>query len=240
MIEDKSYEMNSKFWQIGEFHKLVDKRGLTTVDNWFKDLEKNKIHYIAREKDSDQKIYDETDAQILKYIDMRRREQIPLKIIMDELPNYFELRPFPIEEDTTDNAQVLDLAAIQKKFSDSIEKSVEEHINKGITQLKSELGEFLDGKMSSFLKQAAAIEENNRDKGEGREQRLIETLTARRVEAKLRRKALTLWTEKPSSERLIKTGLFSKSEDVNKRDLFVEEYIDQHYEEEFTKEMTKR
>lgn len=229
-------EEEVKYWRIGDFHKLAEKRSVSTVDSWFKQLEENKIHYVSREVDSGQKIYDELDLNILRYIDKRRKDNnIPFKLIMDELVDRFELRPFPPEEAKTDNLEVLDLYAVQKRFTDAIEKSAEENAAK----LKDEVGELISHQMSQMkllLEEQSKLmnrEHLLQEKEQEREQRLIESLTARRVESKLRKEALKLWSEKPDNERMIKTGLFSKSENVNKRDLFIEDYIEEHYDREY-------
>lgn len=69
-----------------------------------------------------------------------------------------------------------------------------------------------------------------------RQQQISDLITRRRVESILKQEALKQWEQKPESERLKRVGLFSKIEDVNKRDRFIEEYIDQHFEEYMKKE----
>ncbi|MCP1161425.1 hypothetical protein [Bacillus infantis] len=235
------------YWQIGEFHKLVPNRGLTTVDNWFKHLEENKVHYIGREVDTGQKIYNELDRDILIYIDKRRKENIPIKVITDELVGKFELRPFPPGENKTDNTRVLDLEAIQKRFQDTIRESYQE----SLTEIKSEIGDLLTHYFKENLKPLIEtndtiklrIEEDlkhyeeriNDERKLAEERRMLENLKARKVGSLLRTKALKEWANKPASERMVKTGFFSKSEDINKRDIFVEEYINKHYDEEYKK-----
>ncbi|MEK9200331.1 MULTISPECIES: MerR family transcriptional regulator [Bacillales] len=61
-------------------------------------------------------------------------------------------------------------------------------------------------------------------------------ITERRVIKKLEKEAFDLWCEKPLEERLIKVGWFRKIEDVNKRNSFIKEYVDRHYEKRMKKE----
>lgn len=61
-------------------------------------------------------------------------------------------------------------------------------------------------------------------------------ITERRVIRELEKEALEQWCEKPLEERLIKVGWFRKVEDLNKRNRFVREYVDQHYEKRMKKE----
>lgn len=72
-----------------------------------------------------------------------------------------------------------------------------------------------------------------------RSERVTDRLIERRVERQLEREALELWLAKPISNRQIKIGLFRKKEDVNKRDLFVRDYVDDNYEERILKEYQK-
>lgn len=48
--------------------------------------------------------------------------------------------------------------------------------------------------------------------------------------------ALNMWSTLPEEERLIKVGLFRKIENTDKRDNFIKNYIDEHYEIEKKKE----
>ncbi|MCA1064495.1 MerR family transcriptional regulator (plasmid) [Rossellomorea sp. AcN35-11] len=59
----------------------------------------------------------------------------------------------------------------------------------------------------------------------------------RRVDAKLKAQALKEWAKEPEGRRLVKSGFFSKEENINERDAFVEEYIGEHFEHEYRKEI---
>lgn len=74
------------------------------------------------------------------------------------------------------------------------------------------------------------------DPAQERQVKLTDDITKRRVEAMLRKEALELWSQKPDSDRLRKSGLFRKEEDINKRDAFVEGYIADHYESKLKSE----
>lgn len=64
-----------------------------------------------------------------------------------------------------------------------------------------------------------------------RNDRVNERITERRIERMLEREAIDAWTKLDASERMIKSGLFRKVEDVNKRDTFVRDYVDERYED---------
>jgi len=61
-------------------------------------------------------------------------------------------------------------------------------------------------------------------------------IAERRVISVLENEALKLWDDKPDNERFIKIGWFKKIEDIAKRDRFVKNYIDEHFEERLGQE----
>ncbi|MCM3497658.1 hypothetical protein M4D52_29935 [Paenibacillus lactis] len=62
-------------------------------------------------------------------------------------------------------------------------------------------------------------------------ERINDRLTERRIERQLEREALDLWAAIPAKERMRKVGLFRKEEDIEARDRFVRDYVDERYEE---------
>ncbi len=61
-------------------------------------------------------------------------------------------------------------------------------------------------------------------------------IAERKVIRKLEKEALNLWYVKPLEKRLIKVGWFRKIEDIDGRDRFVKEYVDEHFENYMKKE----
>lgn len=64
-----------------------------------------------------------------------------------------------------------------------------------------------------------------------RQDRVCDRLLERRVERQLEREALEAWDRKPDPERMKKVGLFRKEENMDARDRFVRDYVDEHYEQ---------
>lgn len=64
-----------------------------------------------------------------------------------------------------------------------------------------------------------------------RSERINERITERRIERQLERDALDLWAAKPVAERMKKVGWIRKEENIEARDRFVQNYIDEHYED---------
>ncbi len=69
-----------------------------------------------------------------------------------------------------------------------------------------------------------------------RQRRITDHITQKRVEDKLEQEALSLWFQKPLSERIKKVGWFRKEEDLYARDQFIKQYINKHYEERLKQE----
>ncbi|RCW41636.1 MerR family transcriptional regulator [Paenibacillus prosopidis] len=66
---------------------------------------------------------------------------------------------------------------------------------------------------------------------------LTKWITRCRIESELTKEAIDLWSKKPAKERKIKTGLFQSSEDINKRDSFIQEYKSKHIEDRLRNEI---
>ncbi|MGE7828984.1 MerR family transcriptional regulator [Paenibacillus sp. NPDC093718] len=69
------------------------------------------------------------------------------------------------------------------------------------------------------------------DPAQQRAEYVTNHLTEKRIERQLQREAMEQWMAKPESERMKKAGLFKKIEDVNARDRFILDYIDDRYEQ---------
>lgn len=60
--------------------------------------------------------------------------------------------------------------------------------------------------------------------------RFNQIMAERKVNRLLEKEAMALWMEKPAEERTKKTGWFRKEEDKEKREIFVKNYVDEHFE----------
>ena len=91
------------YWKISNFVGEVkqtlkeEKLHVNTVYGWFKKLEEERIHYISRTVDTNEKVYDELDLRIAVFIKMKRNEKWALKAIFHEIRDEFDVRPFPDE-----------------------------------------------------------------------------------------------------------------------------------------------
>jgi hypothetical protein len=220
------------YWKISDFVEEIkqtlkeEKLHVNTVYGWFKKLEKERIHYISRTVDTNEKIYDELDLRIAIFIKMKRNEKWAIKAIFDEVKNEFDVRPFPVENmETTDLVHNSSTDALNTKLFEELKSSLEEIAATQFSEVQSQYKE--------ILKKLP----DPKNKEEEREDRFKEMVVRRRVEYQLEREAQIIWATKPEEERMEKKGWFKKVEKQEERNLFIKEYIDKNFENKLRKEL---
>jgi hypothetical protein len=220
------------YWKISDFVEEIkqtlkeEKLHVNTVYGWFKKLEKERIHYISRTVDTNEKIYDELDLRIAIFIKMKRNEKWAIKAIFDEVKNEFDVRPFPVENmETTDVVHNSSTDALNTKLFEELKSSLEEIAATQFSEVQSQYKE--------ILKKLP----DPKNKEEEREDRFKEMVVRRRVEYQLEREAQIIWATKPEEERMEKKGWFKKVEKQEERNLFIKEYIDKNFENKLRKEL---
>lgn len=90
----------------------------------------------------------------------------------------------------------------------------------------------LDSRDSTIqeLKRKSYLEEIRIDRFE-------KIMAEHKVKRVLKDEAMKLWNKKPPEERLTKVGWFHKKEDINKRDIFINNYIDEKIESDLKREL---
>lgn len=212
------------FWKISDFveeikHLLKEnKLHINTVDGWFKKLEEERIHYVSRTEDSNEKVYDSLDLEIAAFIKKKRNEKWSLSAIFNEIKNEFELRPFPVQSNESTNVpQIVDVENLKEKLIEELKATFEE--------VAAAQSEEIRHHYESLLKQLPKPKSPEEEK----EERFQEMVVKRRVESHLEEEALNIWATKPEEERFKRTGWFRKEEDLIARDHFVKNYIDKHF-----------
>jgi hypothetical protein len=220
------------YWKISDFVEEIkqtlkeEKLHVNTVYGWFKKLEKERIHYISRTVDTNEKIYDELDLRIAIFIKMKRNEKWAIKAIFDEVKNEFDVRPFPVENmETTDVVHNSSTDALNTKLFEELKSSLEEIAATQFSEVQSQYKE--------ILKKLP----DPKNKEEEREDRFKEMVVRRRAEYQLEREAQIIWATKPEEERMEKKGWFKKVEKQEERNLFIKEYIDKNFENKLRKEL---
>lgn len=226
--------VNMQTWRISDFtKKLLDDLSVefpdeeisyhfNTIDGWFKSLEKRGIHYVNRS--AGEKIYDTDDLKIAKFIFYQRREKFSLEQIFKILPNYVETRPFPPEEEVVELPKSYEemVAMIKKDLLSDINKEINKEVQSRLEQEFSAQ----DQKLQKFLPSPE----------EQRAERFNAIMTNHKITQKLEKEALVKWNEKPEEERVTKVGWFRKEENRSKRETFIKDYINEHFEDALKEE----
>ena len=215
-------------WRISDFtKKFLDDLSVefpdeeisyhfNTIDGWFKSLEKKGIHYVNR--DAGEKIYDELDLKIAKFIYYQRREKFSLEQIFKVLPSYIETRPFPPDEEVIELPKSYEemIAKIKKDIYSDIGKEVERVVESRVQE-----------KLSSYTQEMQKLLPSPEEQ---RAERFNVIMTNHKITKKLQKEAIEKWEAKPIEERMTKIGWFRKVEDTAKKESFIQNYINEHFE----------
>lgn len=196
----------------------------TTVRRYLNNLEE----FFRSEQVGRGKKYHPNTVEILQRIAMlynADRETLEVKrILADEYA-------FVIDNDDKDTpSPSYDLSGQLDKFK----KSQESFNRQLLEQLKEQqkyINELIKNQKSDIEQQKQLVSPEER-----RAERLDQILAERKVRRRLEKEALELWAEKSSDERVKKIGWFRHEEDNDKRQTFLEEYVDRHFEEFLKKE----
>ncbi|PEF43535.1 MerR family transcriptional regulator [Bacillus cereus] len=213
ILRDNVFE---KVWRITEFSKLVG-RHHNTVYNWFNILEEKGLHETLRTHNTNEKLYNTLDLDIALFIKQKRDEKWSLDAIIELLPHQFDLRPVPLENQATEVSTQLNLQAT----AEIIEKMVNKQIEEKIKNIESQYEE----KIEHILKQLPHPEDTEALKIRQRQDRLDNFIIQHRARQELRKQAEGLWNSQPYEKRIKKVGWFKKEEDLAKKQLFIEQYI---------------
>jgi hypothetical protein len=219
-----------KFWKISDFVEELNLQldqsnvHMNTIDGWFKRLEKEHLHYVNRTLDTNEKVYDELDLKIALFIKKRREEKWSLAAIANDLPNFFELRTFPMKEETP-APHVDNMETLKRQVTEEVKKAFEEIAATKVEELKSHYETLLKS-----LPQPLSLEER-------KEERFQEMVIRRRVEYQLEKEAFEAWSQLPETERMKKAGFFRREVDFEKKEQFVRDYVEKHFEKRLRDQM---
>ncbi|MBA9029334.1 MerR family transcriptional regulator [Peribacillus huizhouensis] len=219
-----------KHWKISDFVEELRKNldipniHINTVDGWFKRLENDRIHYINRTVETNEKIYDELDLKIAIFIKQKREEKWALGAISRELTNFTSLRPFPTKEEKP-APYVDNIEALKNKITEEVKKTFAELAATQMEELKNQYNQLL----TTLPKQPSPEEQ--------RTKRFEELMLQKKIERKLEEDAEKIWSELPETERLKKVGFFRKEVDLEKKNEFIRNYKNDHFESYLKTEM---
>lgn len=188
-----------------------------TVDKWFKAMEHKGIHYVSRV--TDEKVYDSLDLDIGCFIYERRKEKWNLDAIYENLHKVFELRPAP--SDKSDESQVpLKKEEVEQYIQHRLD-AYEEDLKKYKEELLNAVKEITMNEIKNFRNLLPGPDEQDEEKKDY-------VATSLRVSMQLEKEAIEEWDKKPEMERTKKVGWFRREEDLNKREVFIKNYKQQH------------
>ena len=138
------------YWKISDFVEEIkltlkeENLHVNTVYGWFKRLEKERIHYISRTVDTNEKIYDELDLRIAIFIKMKRNEKWAIKVIFEEVKNEFDVRPFPVENmEITNVVHNGDTNALNSRLLEELKSSLKEIAVAQFSEVQSQYEEII-------------------------------------------------------------------------------------------------
>jgi DNA-binding transcriptional MerR regulator len=216
-IHEDAFE---KAWRITEFSKLVG-RHHNTVYNWFNTLEEKGLHGTLRTNNTNEKLYNSLDLDIALFIKQKRDEKWSLDAIIELLPHQFELRPVSPENQTSEVSAQLNI----HEAAATIEKIVEQKLQLHLQSLEMEYREKFEDAVRSALPEP---DDPETLKERQRQERLDNMIIQHRARTELRKQAEKEWNTLPEETRIKKVGWFKKEEDLARKQLFIENYIDEN------------
>lgn len=216
-IHEDAFE---KAWRITEFSKLVG-RHHNTVYNWFNTLEEKGLHGTLRTNNTNEKLYNSLDLDIALFIKQKRDEKWSLDAIIELLPHQFELRPVSPENQTSEVSAQLNI----HEAAATIEKIVEQKLELHLQNIEMEYRAKFEEAVRSALPEP---EDPESLKERQRQERLDNMIIQHRARTELRKQAEKEWNTLPEETRIKKVGWFKKEEDLARKQLFIENYIDEN------------
>ncbi|PEA00894.1 MerR family transcriptional regulator [Bacillus cereus] len=207
-----------KAWRITEFSKLVG-RHHNTVYNWFNTLEEKELHETLRTNNTNEKLYNSLDLDIALFIKQKRDEKWSLDAIIELLPHQFKLRPVSLENQSKEILSQIDFQDASAAIGKLVEQKIREHMQDIEIQFQE--------KFENVLKALPQPEDPIALKERQRQERLDNIIIEHRARKELRKQAEKIWNEKPEEERLKKVGWFKKEENLAKKQLFIENYLEE-------------
>lgn len=209
-VNKVSTEANGeKIYTITDLANMFHKSP-ATIRNWEKEMQD--VITVSRSPQG-ARYYTENDVTIFKEIDKWRKEGFSLENISKLLNSMKSL-----SQDSETEVMPFSGPAMNSDILGDLERIIEKQFNNhsGILRLGS--GESEEEKEDAHISRESA---------------------KRRVEARLKSKALKEWAKEPESKRYIKNGLFRKEENLTERDSFIEVFIAEYFEEEYRREIKR-
>jgi DNA-binding transcriptional MerR regulator len=188
--------------------------------------------YIPSVGEGRQKRYRPETVEVLRFIAEGFKNNVTATELEEELSRVFARNVHPQDETATTAA-----APQQQDMQELV--MLAEMYRRGMSEVAAAMQTIADqrGEIDELRRQIATLPQP-KSREQERAERVNDLLTQKKVEAQLRREALEAWNAKPQSERMRRAGLFGlrKEEDIDKREQFVRDYIDERLADALRKE----
>jgi DNA-binding transcriptional MerR regulator len=252
-LQEDSKNINKPLLTVKEVSVLLGE-SVHIIRNWLKDLK----DYIPVDKnDAGYNLFGEESVEKIRTVQRLHRDN---GYSMKQIEYYFatggkDFIPLPsspaaeeimakeLDELKSQLRQVTEQMKRQEEFNRLLTEKLDEQQSL-VSNLLKERDELLLQSMNEIKKYNSNIqliaskvdEQPKQNPVEERQARITEMITMERIKGQLRKEALKVWGSKPESERMRKIGWFKKEEDHAARDLFVQNYVDDHFTERLKKE----
>lgn len=201
--------------------ELAEILGFTTTNlkHYASLLEQNGLEVYRNTRNHRE--YTQQDVKILRTMQYLNREK---SMPLDEAASF-------VMSSDTDIDAILAQESTQMVATNDANISVLKQESDNTSRLleQKSMLEMIEKRMDIFQKMLPSPEQQKLD-------RFNMLIAERKVIRKLEKEALNLWCDKPLEKRLIKVGWFRKIEDIDGRDRFVKEYVDEHFDNCMKKE----
>ncbi|MGM9986226.1 MAG: hypothetical protein ACI35O_03255 [Bacillaceae bacterium] len=221
-------EKSKQYWQISAFAQQVGVH-FNSIYTWFNRLENERIHFISRVGGNNERVYDNLDLEIAKYIKKKRDDKWSLNAIFDELPNVFELRPFPSDFHDDSKPGELTPEKVEEVMGEIVEKQMKIIKDQYEAQLKN-LQNYYESQIETTKQELINQLPAPKSKEEERKEKYERELLIFRVNMRLKDEALQKWESKPEGERKKRVGVFFKQDNYDAKEKFVNDYINANIE----------
>ncbi|MEF2246407.1 hypothetical protein [Paenibacillus sp. IITD108] len=228
-VEHDHLKQYEGFYTIGDVHTKLLEMGINkpvpTIRNWVNDLHQFQVHTLGRNSRGE-RIFKTSDIEIIRFIAEAKNRfgnnlsmaTICQMIVENEA---FKEHLFYDPNDGNTSGESNAPALPEHRIREYLKQELEE-----ISKIKEEMLE-MKNNYELQLKQLPSPEKEKEERAiEFRTMILDRNALERRVRTKLREEAIKEWDKNP-----IKKGFLIKSEDTAAKILFIDKFIDEHFEE---------
>jgi hypothetical protein len=193
-----------------------------TIAKWCDAIEGAGVYRF--ERINDERVFNEQDECVIQYINDKRDDKYSMQQIILQLPVDMDIKPHVLHMSATAN-DVPEVEIIKQQIIDGIQHAIDKAVAIQIQQVKE------------HYEHLVAALPKPQDESELQSSILSAFLLKEQIEQDLRDEAIEKWREHP--ERQKRMFLWMYKEDIEKRDLYVNQYIKEHLFDRVKKHLKK-